>query len=277
MRRESALSEIRLWFELEGRGVEVVTDDPSLRDLLRATFPAYALEHGAAGGVTESVMVRRRGVGWLVNPGPAQTSCADLPSVVTTVEFAVTEALLRACADRVQLHASGAVVRGRAVLATGASDIGKSSLGAAWSAAGHAVLGDDVVFLDPTGQAWPFKRVLKVVPVVLHELGLSPMPHPGGSDAAEAAWYDPARGAGWAAAAPVGLLAFPAFRPGAATTVERVSAAASLERLLESIVVTGLDRRHCFEPLARLAESVAGYRVTFGSARDAARVLADHV
>lgn len=252
-------------------------DDGSLPAPLAATFPAYVAASGAGGRPHESIAVRRReeGGGWLVRRGDGEMACDDLASVVTSVEFALTEALLRACADQVQLHASGAVVRGRAVLAAGASDIGKSSLAAAWSAAGHQVLGDDVVFLDAAGRARPFKRLFKVVPAVLREVGLTPTPHPAGSDADEAAWYDPARGAGWAAPAGVGWLVFPDYQAGAATTMERVTAAGSLERLLESVVISGLDRSRSFEALARLAEATPAYRITFGSARDAVRGMTE--
>ncbi len=266
-------------FLLDDRGVEAVVDDPALCTPLRQLFPAYARSYaGELPRGAERVVVQRAADGWTVRAADGRVArCPDFGQVITECEFALARALLHACADRVQLHASAAVVDGQAVLAAGASGSGKSSLAAAWAAAGHPVLGDDILFVDGESGVSPFKRLFKVATEVIVDLGLDPTATPFWTPGSTTVWYDPETGPGWSAPAPVALLAFPVYHPGAHTTIELLTPGESLALLLASVVDTGLGRHQCFETLARLAESVPGRRVIFGSVAAAgARLVHRH-
>lgn len=263
-------------FAVRSHRVEVTVRDPALAPVLQHLFPAYLTNatHDRSAAV-DSLSICAHGGGYVVTTSDeASIHCSDFPELLTTFEYEVTRALLGACADLVQLHASGAEREDGAVLAVGPSGCGKSSLAAAWAAAGHRVFGDDIVFLDEAGNASPFKRLLKVLPNVLREVGLAPERTPFWSPESETAWYDPDDGPGWATDRPIRLLAFPQYRTAATTALEPVSKTTSLRLLLENVMATGRDRADAFDTLCRLAEQAPGCRVTFGSAADAARILA---
>lgn len=256
--------------------VELELDDPALRDPLSYLCPGYEVSLAkAAAARLPAVRVRTRAEAYMVEPHRgAAVRCADLAELVAVCEFALAEALLAVCSHLVHLHAGGAVVDGRAILAVGPSGVGKSSLASAWAGAGYAVLGDDVVLLNGSGYAVPFKRLFTVQMNVLQQAGLEPYEAPFWALESGDALYDPRDGPGWGSKAPVALLAFPEYRPGSGARLEPVSRATALGLLLGSAMVSGLSRRESFELLCDLAEHAELCRVTFGSATEAARVLA---
>jgi energy-coupling factor transporter ATP-binding protein EcfA2 len=183
-------------------------------------------------------------------------------------------ALLAVCSDFVQLHASGAVIGGKAVLALGPAGAGKSSLALCWNRAGYATLGDDVVFLGSDLKAHPFKRQFKVDPRVLAAAGVDAAQTPFWEPHSAEAWYDPASGAGWADPAPVSLVVRTRHSPNGALFVTETSRAVALNTLVHSLMDTSLGSRASFDILARVIRQARAVEVSFGSAAEAARAIA---
>ncbi len=254
--------------------------DAALAPALAAVFRPYVRDGGHSSrpdNAAETVVHVRsvHGGGYeLEVPGAAPRRFDTPTSLIAALEFALTTAMLGACRAHVQLHAAGAAVGGRAMLALGRSGAGKSSLATCWHRAGHPALGDDVVMVDARGRAHPFKRVYELASGLLEPLGVSPADtclwEPGSRDA----WYDPSSGPGWSAPAPVATVAVARYREGADVSVTPLAGSALLAALLQSRMPTGDRAATGFEALARLAEGARGYVVEFGSAVEAAERLA---
>ena len=171
------------------------------------------------------------------------------------------------------LHASGAVVDGQAILALGSSGAGKSSLAVSMHAKGYPTLGDDTVFLSSTARAVPFKRLLKVNAVVLSELGVDPTDTVFWDPAWPEVWYEPREEPGWAAEAPVAVIALASYDPNVCICLDSVSAAEALNAVVHSVMVTGIPAGEGFERLVRVVEGAKVVRLIFPSAIEAAEAL----
>ncbi len=261
-----------------GTTLELAVEDASLRQPLSHLFPTYQIEvESPEPASAPAITVSARGGEYVVHPSEGVPSyCKDSSKLLAVCEFALTQAFLAACASFVQLHASGAVVNGRAVLALGAAGAGKSSLALSWHRAGHPGLGDDVVFVDQQGHAHPFKRLYEVQTDFLAAVGIEPGATCLWEAGSEEAWYDPGSGAGWAEPAPVSTIAVARFRHGAKLSIEPLSRTGVLNALLHSQLPSGPTPGRRFDSLARLVEGAQAFEVVFGSAVEAAQAIAEH-
>ena len=253
--------------------------DAALLEPLGALFPDYQTEIATPGTAQPArLAVDRAGEGYVVvDPLGTSTECATLTRLLATCEFALTQTFLAGCGEFAQLHASGAVVAGAAVLALGRAGAGKSSLALSWHRMGYPALGDDVVLLDGRGHAHPFKRLFELDAGTLQQLGVAPQETCLWQPGSDEAWYDPRVGAGWGAPAAVSLVAVAAYRPSAALTITPLSRSAALNALVHSQLAGTRDRRDHLEALVGVAEHAQVVQVTFGSAAEAAAALAARV
>jgi hypothetical protein len=233
------------------------TDDEAPLEIERAG-PCYRLVERTADGEVRTRRFRR------------------LPSLLAAVEFAVLQRLLEGHHGETHLHASGAVVGGRAVLALGPSGAGKSSLALTWSRAGHPLLGDDVILADARGGVRGVPRLVKVSRRVLHAHGLSDDVTVAPDPRSPELWWDPDRGGGWARGVHrPALVARVSFERRMSTRLEPMTPAAGLRLLLDHVMEAGLKPEESLDRLARIAESATFVAVRFGSGRDAAAELAE--
>ena len=193
-----------------------------------------------------------------------------------TLEHVLTRALLESCGHLSQLHASGMVVDGRAVIALGGSDAGKSSLALAWTLSGYPSLGDDIVLLDGAGTARPFPRHFKLDPEVLRACGLDPEHTPFWNPKTREVWFTPEGISGWAAPAPLGLVALCRRSVGVQLSISRLSRVEGVNALLHSLLDTGLDARSSFQPIVDALQRAEVIEVRFESSQDAARAIAGY-
>jgi hypothetical protein len=258
------------------QSVELEVGDAALLEPLGVLFPDYEADAGAP--VTDDVLrlsVAASGDRFaVIDPLGACTECATLTQLLDTCEFALTQVFLAGCGEFAQLHASGAVVAGGAVLALGRAGAGKSSLALSWHRMGYPALGDDIVLLDDRGHAHPFKRLFGLEAATLQQLGVAPEETCLWEPGSQEVWYDPRAGAGWGGPAPVALVAVAAFRPGAALTITPLSRSAALNALVHSQFAGTGDRPDRLEALAHVAEHAQAFEVTFGSSPEAAAALA---
>lgn len=197
----------------------------------------------------------------------------SLPDLLGRLEYTLFRALLAPYTGMGHLHAAGAVVGEKAVLALGASGAGKSSLALHWAREGIPLLGDDLVLVDGDSRVMAFPRLLKVDRERLEEVGIhlecTVAPDPSDPEA----WWHPSPGGWYRGVAPVGLVAEIRFVPGGSTWLRRVEPARALQLLLAHALVSGLPPEEAVDRFLPLAEEAQFVSLEFGNARDAAQTL----
>lgn len=260
-------------FEESGTRVVVEVDPAEAAGPVRRLFPALCVEPRPGEG--PHFRVAGWGPGLRLGTEDGGTEEYDgLPGLLAALEFRLLERLLAPLGDWVHLHAAGALVQGRAVLAVGRSGAGKSSIALAWSRMGLPVLADDLILVGPGGRVRGFPRLAKVDRERLAEQGLSledtvaPVAdHP-------QAWVDLHRDVPWPrATVPVALVAEVAY-DGSGSRSSPLGPSALLQRLMANLLVTGLRGSEALDRLVPLAEEARGVTTRFDRAAEAARLLA---
>jgi hypothetical protein len=261
---------------MAGRTALTEIDDRQLFVAASSFFHGRAVSDGEPSDMDPPVVtVRTLPDGYRVTaPGRQDSLCDSRSDALVVLEHALTDALLDKCDDVVHIHASGAVIANKAILALGGSGAGKSSLALAWTLAGYPSLGDDVVLLDEAGRAGPFERYFKVAPAVLQLLGVNPDSTPFWDPSTQEAWYTPEDGPGWAQPASIRLLAICKRAKGSPFSLERASRMEGLNALVYSRMTTGLSATSAFPLMHRVAEDADVLRVRFESAPEAAAAIA---
>ena len=141
--------------------VRAAIPDGILHEAAELVFPDYQIEDPGGGEPDLRVDTVDAGRFELSVQGEAREA-APLAEAFVRYELALAEMLL-AGSGGVALH-GGAVLGGNgAVLFSGPSSSGKSTLSVGLAAGGRPVFGDDVVLLDPrAGTISPFKRLMKL-------------------------------------------------------------------------------------------------------------------
>jgi energy-coupling factor transporter ATP-binding protein EcfA2 len=263
---------VRIAFEGTGTRVVVEEDGSGLGETVSALFPSLATR--AAATEAWDFRVQREGPRHLLLERGAEP-CRHPSStrLLAELEFRLLRRLLTPVADRVHLHASGALFDGRAILAVGPSGAGKSSLALAWAELGLPVLGDDLVLVGEGGWVTGFPRLAKIHRSRLPHLGLRLDDTVAPDEADPEAWVDPNRGRGWPAGAfPVAVVAAVAW-DGGRLRVGGVSTPEILQRLMENRLSTGRQEAEALDLLLPLADGARGVVARFGEATDLAAFL----
>lgn len=265
----------RLYFSAGARIVVAETAAPALFEPARFLFPAYEVppsEQLQSDRV--DVSVRRKSHGYVVASfDSSDVLCQTQMGAVVEFEFALSRSLAASLTKHVHLHASGAVVDGQAVLALGNSGAGKSSVAVSMLTKGYPTLGDDTVMLASDGRVSPFKRLLKVNPVVLRELGIDPTATVCWDPDWPEVWYDPQESCGWAAEAPVAIITLARYDPNAPLRLTPISAEEALNAVVHSVMTTGMPAGADFDRLIRLVRDARVFRLDFNSAVEAAEAI----
>ena len=265
----------RLYFSAGERVVFAETKEPALSEAARRLFPAYEVPQPKlvdADHVSVTV-TRKRGEHVIISPDAPPVSCRSRMDALVALEFALSRTLAASFSDHVHLHASGAVVDGRAVIALGRSGAGKSSLAASMLARGFRTLGDDTVFLNSRCFVEPFKRLMKLSTEVLEELGVAPESTIHWDREWPEAWLDPVDGPGWAEEAPVAVIVLAQHDPAASMSLEPVTSSDALNALLHSVMISGMPAGTGFDRLLHVAESAKTFWLRFRSSVEAAELL----
>lgn len=266
----------------DGHGsVTVAVSDAATAAWVARLFAPLRVEELSGIGLvgTPSLEVARRGASYRLvehaRDGRVRTrTFRRLPSLLAAVEFALACRLLEGHRADAHLHASGAVVDGRAVLAVGPSGAGKSSLALAWSRAGHPIIADDVILVDRHGTVTGLPRLVKLRRRVLRAHGVpddaTVAPDPRSSEL----WWDPVRGGGWARGRyRPAVVARVSFQRHGGTCIEPLTPGAGLRALLDNSMEAGLEPEDSVDRLAQVAESATFSNVRFGCAREAAAAM----
>ena len=287
---------MRVRFSFEGALTEVLVADPALASEVASVFPGSRVEAepfpggSAEVGEAETVGLLQggvgpRGSGMRVTAGEdgydfssrdGRATFSSVPDLLAAVEFAVIMELLALDDQTTHLHAAGAVTPNGAVLVSGLSGAGKSSLAFAWSLAGYPLLGDDVVRVDETGLSRSFPRLLKVAPGLVVEHGLALEDTPAWQQGSDEAWYDPASAGGWAVGGcRVAVVARIQYGAHDGMDVREEDSGRGLRLLLDAVQTTGIRREQSLDRMITLVEGARVFDVRFGSSHRAAHELVE--
>ena len=262
--------------------VSVAVGDGISADTIAELFRPLVLADDAAAGTPVAFRVQRGPSGFELRVDDQGDAARihrfeSLPDVLSELEQRVAQAILATERAETPLHAAGAVVGDRAVVALGESGAGKSSLALAWSVAGTPLLADDIVFVADGGSVRGLPRLVKVDPDRLRAHGLSVADTVAPSSDESEAWWDPRRGGGWATGSfEAAVVASVRFDAGASrTTLERLSPHAALQALLQHNMDQRSGAHEVLDRLIALAESALFIEARFGCAINAAQALID--
>ncbi len=197
-----------------------------------------------------------------------------LSDVMNAIEQLAITRLLAVTPKVAQVHAAGTVLREGAVLVLGASGAGKTSIALNWSAAGHPVLGDDVVLLDEEGTASPFKRLFMAPADRLATTRATGCKELEWLSTESETWYDPRSGGGWAEPAPVRTVALVQYTPNTILDVSDLDKAQALSTLLASLHPGGLDSDLAIDRCIKVVGQAQAVNVKFSDSARAADLLA---
>jgi hypothetical protein len=194
--------------------------------------------------------------------------CESRSDLLSTVEFEATLALLAHLPGYAQLHASGAVVDGGAVLALGPSGSGKSNLAMGWHRSGYRLLGDDAVLVGGNGRARGFARLMKLDLDRAGAYQIDAERTLAFDPTANEIWYDPCEGAGWATETwPERVVAWVRRRPGSALRVRQLDRAEGLNRMIGDLFGSGLMPAEAVPVLVQVAAEANSWRSSFRTPR----------
>ncbi len=266
-----------LTFVLGSAAVSAAVSDPETADAVAELFRPLRRDGEDGGRGVPDVVIDGRAPSWhlrATGPDAEARRFRSRPDLLSDVELILTRRLLERLPELVQLHAAGALVEGRAVVAMGESGAGKSSLALAWSVAGLPLLGDDTLLVDEGGCLLGVQRLVKAHRDVLRLHGVRPRDTVAPQRGSAELWWDPRRGGGWAAepTRPV-LVARVHYVEGAALELKPLPAGEGLRALLDHATRSAAAG----EPLDRLIAMVEAAElvdVRFGSSVQAAAELA---
>jgi hypothetical protein len=178
------------------------------------------------------------------------------------------------------LHAAAATVEGTTVLLPGAAEAGKTTLVAGLMRNGASYVTDEAVAIDPvTREVLPYPKPLSIDRgswEILPELAPSDV----FADYCDEQWRVPPDAFQEGAVAdPLrpGIVVFPSYALGAATSVEPLTGAEALLELLRNTFRFQEHPRRDLSVLAQLLGDVACFRLRSGSLPDACAVVTDLV
>jgi len=252
-----------------GAGVIVVdVVAPEASPAVDAFFPD---DRAAAGDSAPRFILEREGPGYRIRTEGGAWQAPDLPAILTRLELMLAETLV---VERglTGVHAAGVALGGGAVLFAGAGESGKSSLTAGFAVRGHAVFGDDVVFLEH-GRVHGFRRLIKVEEPARSLLGLPQPEGPLSTLWDEAALYHPLDlGTEWAEPADLRAVVLPT-RSGGPPLLQPIAPARALLEMMTGIVMRARLGAADFDLVADAVERVPCYVLTFEETTEAVELL----
>jgi len=260
-------------FRLLDRTVGLTTPTPEIARRAADLIPEYSVPLDRH-PLDDALHLQEEDGHWSIRSQQTQPErFASVSSALETAEFLISVRLLTLVSHLPHLHAAGAVVDGKAILALGEAGAGKTSLALHWCMTGHPVLGDDVVFLDELGQAQPFKRLFSTDRRRLEHYGTRPDSRNDPAGGSDEVWFDPTSAAGWADPAPVCLLGLIRYDPGTPFQMREMRRAETLNVLAASILPTGMAPGRCFDQLTRIASRAKAVEIAFDDSARAADEL----
>ena len=176
--------------------------------------------------------------------------------------------------DLVLVHASAAVLDGRAIVMPGPMGAGKSTLVAALVRAGLGYLTDEIVALDPaTGVVVPYPKYLSLGPALAHLVPDLPADLRTVVGDQRLVSPEAIRPGAVAPPAPPRVVVFPRYERGAATAVTRLRPAAALSTLAQHAFHLDHDGPRVLTTLATMVERSSCFEMVSGDVDEARDTL----
>ena len=263
-------------FTLLEQHLELRCQDPDLASFLAAFLAAFPPAPAAR---TRLDLVEVGGSWVAYQDGSRTVSAGTITGLARALVFHLNRIALQAPSDDVLLHTAVASREGRAVILPGRSGAGKSTLVAALVLGGWTYLSDEVAAVGPEGGlVRPYPR-----PLALERGSWDLLPELAGRWPADVPalvsdlWLvlPSSLGDGVVAAPAVpAAVVFPEVVPGAATHLEPLGRAETLERLLGHCLDDGRTGRDGFDRLVGLVRRCTCHRLILDGVKEAEAQLA---
>ncbi len=239
---------------------------PDLRTLIESFYSNYRRSEASEIAACTILLERENGSYRLIGPS-GDWQAADEGEAVLYYESELTGALLEDAGAFVHLHGAAICGEKSCILLVGPSGAGKSTLTLGLTLRGMSALADDALLIDPaSGAVHPFDRSIRVHRTGLESLGVGANDVRGARVCGPYLWLSPGR-AGAGDRGPRLPTAMVFLQSADALALERLAAVEALRQLL--LARLGDAPRRDFEPLARLAARVPGYRLAYRDVREA--------
>jgi hypothetical protein len=212
---------------------------------------------------------RREGRYHLLGDCGGSVESGSLADTLHGLKYTVVRYLIHARPELMWLHAGAATCRGSAVMIVGPWGHGKSTLVASLYAKGWGYLSDDLAPLVPgSGRVLPFPLTPAVREAPGHEMPRCRIPE------LRKIEVDLKPGTVCQEAAAIGTLVFPTYNHRSPTVISPYSPAAAALELLRNCVNFTSHREGAVRYLCGLANRLPTFRLTFGNAKLAAKLIA---
>ena len=196
--------------------------------------------------------------------------------VMPLVEREINRYVVGALADRLLIHAAGAVYAERAIILPAPAGAGKSTLTAGLVRGGCEYLTDEMVILQArTSGLVPFPKAMSLKEGSFALFG-SLRPEPTGPEH-DRVWYlDPERlrpGSVVKKPTAIGWVVFPRYEGGALMRVEALTIGETVLGLFENTVNIGRHKERGLDRLIGIAKNAPGYRLVFGDLDEACKAV----
>ena len=171
-RREHLDDQALARYDVLGVGIELVSDDPTIVEVIEASYGIFRPDAGATANPAAAVRlsIERTASGWLVAGGmndPVTCRSADIAAVATLDRL--VDAVQRGLHARglIAIHSASIATPGGVLVIAGASGQGKSTLALGLAHRGFGLLSDELAIIDRDGSVLPYARSVHVRPATL--------------------------------------------------------------------------------------------------------------
>jgi hypothetical protein len=155
-------------YDVLGVGVELVSDDPTVVEVVEASYGIFRPEGELTGGPAAArIHVQRTASEWLVAGGtaaPRSCDSADMAAVETLDRLVDTVQRGLHAGGRISIHSAALATERGILVVAGASGQGKSTLALGLAHRGFGLLSDELAIVEPDGTVLPYPRSVHVRP-----------------------------------------------------------------------------------------------------------------
>ncbi|MGB3239938.1 MAG: hypothetical protein WBB29_16700 [Geitlerinemataceae cyanobacterium] len=257
-----------LYLAFDGHCIEIVTNDDRALVWIEQNFGAFLVAEPRQ--IVDRLTVWREGEEYTLSVGNTAIVRGTLWEVLSPFKSEWLKCLIAARSDLMWLHAGGAAFGGKAVVFSGVSGRGKSTLVTGLCDRGWTYLSDDVLPLDPrSGKVIPFPLTPRVRQSVGEEVP------PEAVDGLRRTQIDLKAEAISGEAMPISALIFPHYRHNGTTELVPYSPANAALELLQNCMNFCHHKQAGVRYLCQLLSELPTYRLWFSEGAEAAELVAN--
>ncbi len=171
-RRDDLGDQAAVRYEVLGVGVELVSDDPTVIEVVEASYGIFRSEGDTTDRPAATRLhVQRTATDWQVSGGatsePRACGSADMAAVETLDRLVDTVQRGLHAGGRISIHSAAIATAHGILVVAGASGRGKSTLALGLAQRGYGLLSDELAIIEPDGTVLPYPRSVHVRPDTL--------------------------------------------------------------------------------------------------------------